>query len=69
MVQIRVVRVRVTHDCVHVDVRVRRVRRAPALVGMLVVLVMIVEMLVLTRFVDVLMLVSLGEMEPYAEQH
>ncbi len=62
MVQVGIVRVLVAHGLVPVPVRMQTGHR-PAM-GVLVVLVMGVAMLVLHRFVQVFVVMSLREMQP-----
>ena len=69
VVQVRVVRVRVCKMLVTMPVGVRLARRVIRSVCVLVVLVVGVQMFVLHRFVMVLVLVTLGQVEPDAKAH
>ena len=62
MVQVGIVPVGVPHGCVAVQVRVRFDHRAG--MGVLMMLVMDMRMLMLQRFMDMLMLVPLSQMQP-----
>ena len=69
MVQVRVVRMRVHQSTVTVPVRVGLAGRVCRRVLMPMMRVMHVPVLVLERLVDVLVLMTLGEMQPHANGH
>ena len=69
MVNVGIVRMPVHHRRVPVPVAVRLAGRCTWIVSMLVVGVVAVAVLVLQRFMGVLVLMPLGEMQPEAERH
>ena len=69
MVGIRVVRMRVGHRRVAVAVRVTSAWRYGFFVCMLMVLVVFVLVRMLERFMAMLVLVALREMQPYSDRH
>jgi hypothetical protein len=69
MMDIRVVRMAVTEPLVHVSMRVWLAGGRRGVVLVPVVLVVVVPVLVLRPLVEVLMLVTLADMKPDANQH
>jgi hypothetical protein len=69
VMQIGEVRMPMHQRQVPMQMRVRLARRVVRTVAMLVMLVVGVPVLVLHRFVNMLMLMSFGEMEPQAQRH
>ena len=69
VMQVGIMRVLVHHRRVAVRMGVRFARRIGRRVRVPVVLVVRVPVLVLHRFVDVLVIVALGDMEPDADNH
>jgi hypothetical protein len=67
MVKVRIVRMLVTQRGMFMPVRVRL--RHGAVVTMLVMLIMDMAMLVRHGFVNMLVLVALGEMQPHPHTH